>query len=115
MNYHSNINELLNEKPVKPTVIFLKDKLRMGEYLNTEFIYLVHDDPSNMYTHTTAQSLIGRCCGYHKKSHCTIIYCDYEKAHQHYIWIENDYNIDYIPSNAKYIKKNGELRDICIY
>ena len=116
MNYRGNINELLDVKPIKPTIIYLKDKLRMGEYLNTEYIYLVHDDPNNTHTHTTAQSLVGRCCGYNKESHRTIIYCDYQKALQHCKWIENDYDIEYIPSNAKYInKKTGETKYGCIY
>lgn len=116
MNYGGNINELLNVKPTKPTIIYLKDKLRMGEYLNTKYVYLVHDDPNNMYAHTTAQSLLGRCCGYNKQSHQTIIYCDYEKAWQHYRWIIHDYDVDHVPSDAKYIKKStGETKDICIY
>ena len=116
MNYKGNINELLDVKPIKPTIIYLKDKLRMGEYLNTEYVYLVHDDPNNTHTHTTAQSLVGRCCGYNKESHHTIIYCDYQKALQHCKWIESDYDIEYIPSNAKYInKKTGETKYSCIY
>lgn len=116
MDYHSNINELLDEKPEKPVVIFLRDKLRMGEYLNTKFVYLVHDDPTNTYAHTTAQSLIGRCCGYNKKNHQTIIYCDYDKAYQHYQWIKNGYDTNNIPDDAKYIKKKSlELKNNCIY
>ena len=116
MTYTTNINELLNSKPVKPTIIYLKDKLRMGEYLNTKFVYMVHDDPNNTHVHTTAQSLVGRCCGYDKKSHQTIIYCDYQKAYNHYKWIINNYDIDHIPANAKYIdKKNGTTKDICIF
>jgi hypothetical protein len=116
MNYKENINELLDIKPKKPTIIYLKDKLRMGEYLNTEYVYLVHDDPNNTHTHTTAQSLLGRCCGYNKKSHKTIIYCDYEKALEHCKWIKSGYDIKFIPSHAKYInKKNGGTKDNCIY
>jgi hypothetical protein len=116
MSFKGNINELLDIKPKKPTVIYLKDKLRMGEYLNTEYVYLVHDDPNNTYTHTTAQSLVGRCCGYNKKSHKTIIYCDYEKALEHYEWIKSGYDVNFIPSYAKYInKKNGEIKYSCIY
>ena len=116
MTWKSNINDILREKPIKPTVIYLKDKLRMGEYLNTEFVYLVHDDPHNKYTHTTAQSLIGRCCGYQKSDHCTLIYCDYDKAYEHYEWIKHNYDIEYIPLSAKYIKKNGSgTKDKCIY
>jgi hypothetical protein len=116
MNYKGNINDLLDNKPIKPTIIYLKDKLRMGEYLNTEYVYLVHDDPNNTHTHTTAQSLVGRCCGYGKKSHQTIIYCDYNKAMQHCKWIESGYNTNRIPVDAKYIKKStGGTKDICIY
>jgi hypothetical protein len=116
MSYKIPINNLLNEPPLKPTVIFIKSKLRMGEYLNTKYVYLVHDDPSNSYTSTTVQSLLGRCCGYNKQSHKTIIYCDYQKAWQHHEWIENDYDIEYIPSDTKYIKKNGTgTKSKCIY
>lgn len=115
MNYKTNLNELLKIKPSKPTLIFIKDKLRMGEYLDTSYVYLVHDDPNNTYTHTTAQSLVGRCCGYNKQSHCTIIYCDYQKAYDHYKWIINNYDIKHIPPNAKYIEtKNGTTKN-CIY
>ncbi len=116
MNYKGNINGLLDMKPIKPTIIYLKDKLRMGEYLNTKYVYLVHDDPNNTHTHTTAQSLVGRCCGYGKKIHETIIYCDYQKAYEHYQWIESGYSPDHIPQNAKYInKRTGDTKDICIY
>lgn len=116
MDYHGNINDILAKEPCFPTIIYLKDKLRMGEYLNTEYVYLVHDDPSNTYAHTTAQSLLGRCCGYNKMGHGTIIYCDYEKAYEHYRWIKNNYSRDKIPHNAKYIsKRSGKTKDICIY
>lgn len=116
MSYRGNINDLLSSKPEKPTIIYLKNKLRMGEYLNTKYVYLVHDDPNNTYTHTTAQSLVGRCCGYNKKSHQTIIYCDYNKAIQHCEWIESGYDIVHIPIDAKYIeKKSGKTKNICIY
>lgn len=115
MSYKNNINELIDNKPCKPTIIFIKDKLRLGEYLNTKYVYMVHDDPNNMYTHTTAQSLLGRCCGYGKASHKTIIYCDHNKAYEHYNWIINDYDIEHIPRHAKYITKNNTTKQICIY
>jgi len=116
MSYRENINDFIKNKPSKPTLIYLKDKLRMGEYLNTKYVYLVHDDPTNTYTHTTIQSLIGRCCGYNKKSNYTLIYCDLMKAFQHYKWIKNDYSIKYIPSDAKYIdKRTKQVNEKCIY
>nr|QZX42923.1 dead helicase [Mimivirus sp.] len=115
MSYKNNINELIDNKPCKPTIIFIKDKLRLGEYLNTKYVYVVHDDPNNMYTHTTAQSLLGRCCGYGKANHKTIIYCDHNKAYEHYIWIINDYDVEHIPRHAKYITKNNTIKQICIY
>lgn len=117
MNEKDNINELyLNHKPSKPVVIYIKDKLRMGENFNTEYVYLVHDDPKNMYAHTTAQSLIGRCCGYNKKTHQTLIYCDYDKAIEHCRWIQHDYNINYLPKKCKYVLKDGAgTTDKCIF
>lgn len=116
MSYQEDINDLLIIRPNKTTIIYVKDKLRIGEYLNTQYVYLVHDDPTNMYTHTTVQSLLGRCCGYNKRVHNTIIYCDYQKAYQHYIWVKNKYDMNHIPSNAKYIKKDGSgTKNKCIY
>lgn len=116
MDYKENINVLLDEKPKKPTVIYLKDKLRMGEHLNTKYVFMVHDSPTTTFTHTATQSLIGRCCGYNKKSHGTIIYCDIEKTYQHYKWIVHDYDLEHLPSDAKYIKKkSGELKNNCLF
>lgn len=116
MAYKDDINNLLNTKPKLPTIIYIKDKLRMGKSLNTKYVYIVHDDPQNTHTHTTAQSLIGRCCGYNKKEHQTIIYCDYQKVKQHQIWINSGFSIKKIPHDAKYIMKStGDLKKICIY
>lgn len=116
MSYRENINVLINDKPSSPTLIFLKDKLRMGEYLNTRYVYMVHDTPSSTYTHTAVQSLIGRCCGYGKESHHTNIYCDYKKIIQHSEWIKHNYDIKHVPCDAKYISKRDKyVKDICIF
>ncbi len=115
MHHSQNINYLLQQKPIKPTIIYIKNKLRLGESLDTTNVYMVHDNYKSMFTHTVVQSLLGRCCGYNKKSHGVIIYCDYEKADNHYRWMKKNYNINYLPCNAKYIKNDGCTKDICIY
>lgn len=107
-NYDINVN-LLNNRPTNPTFIFLKDKMRMGCYLNTKYIVLVHDDPVNQFAHTTVQSLLGRCCGYDKLNHSVEIYCDKNQADEHYEWIRNNFHRENIPSKVKYLKKS------CIY
>lgn len=106
MNYTDNINDVINKAPNKMTIIYIKDKLRMGEYLDTTNVYMVHDRPYNSFAHTTVQSLIGRCCGYDKYSHNTLIYCDMEKVEYHYTWVMNDYDLEYIPP-AKYSGTNA--------
>lgn len=116
MYYQDDLNNLLSIEPKKPIIIYIKDKLRMGEYLNTKYVYLVHDDLNNQYTHTTAQSLIGRCCGYNKSQDRTIIYCDYDKAWQHYQWIRSGYSVKRIPRHAKYIDNSiNKTKSECIY
>lgn len=110
MNYSRNINDVVKNIPKKMTIIFIKDKLRMGEYLDTQNVYLVHDASENSFTHTTAQSLLGRCCGYDKQDHKTLIYCDYEKAEDHYNWIVSNYDVNYIPRG-----KYSTRRNICYY
>lgn len=106
--YDINRN-LLNIVPKTPIFIFLKDKMRMGCYLNTKHIALVHDDHTNQYAHTTIQSLLGRCCGYNKSSHSVNIYCDKSHADEHYDWVLSNYDKDKIPSRIKYLNKS------CIY
>ena len=116
MAYSDDINYMISSKPRKPTIIYIKDKLRMGEYLNTEYVYMVHDDSNNSHSHTTVQSLLGRCCGYNKKNNQTIIYCDIVKAWQHYKWIINKYSVKTIPTDAKYINnETGKTSNACIY
>lgn len=116
MNYRDNINNLINHRPKKPTIIYLRDKLRMGEYLNTRYVHLVHDNPDVTYSHTVVQSLIGRCCGYGKMENGTLIYCDYEKAYQHYQWIKSGYRTKKIPMSTRYINRSqAATKEICIY
>lgn len=115
MHCAESINDIVKIRPNKIMLIFIKDKLRMGEYLDTTHVYMVHDD-LNTYTHTTAQSLLGRCCGYDKESDHVIIYCDYNKAFDHYLWIKNKYDKDKIPSDSKYIKDDlSGLKAECFY
>lgn len=103
--YKSSINSIVSISPTVPTLIYLKNKLRMGEYLDTRYVYLVHDYPKNKYTYTTIQSLLGRCCGYSKKKDYVFIFCDLEKAYEHYYWVINDYQHKYLPGNSKKTKE----------
>lgn len=116
MYCNDTINNILVCKPKKPSIIFVKDKLRMGETLDTKYVYVVHDDPLNQYSHTTVQSLVGRCCGYNKQKNETIIYCDLDKAYQHYIWIKNNYSVENVPYDVKYVNNSTrETVSNCIY
>ena len=113
MKSSKNINQIVKKEPTKMTIIFIKDKLRMGEYLDTTNVYLAHDSYENSFAHTTVQSLLGRCCGYGKYNHNVLIYCDYEKAEYHYDWVTNKYSVEYMPP-AKYLGSNG-LKSNCYF
>lgn len=118
MSFKEDINSLLNHSPEEPTFVFVKEKLRVGEHLNTEYVHIAYDRPCNQFTHTTAQSFIGRCCGYGKKEHGVYVYCDLEKVKEHAECVSNGYSEKSLPSklkNIKYAKGTRILSSKCLY
>jgi len=65
---HIKIEELnngLDIKPTKNTLIILNQGCRMGSILTKTFINFCIETTTTIKTDTLLQSLIGRCCGYH--------------------------------------------------
>lgn len=60
----SSLDEL-EEKPEEPTIIFLKDKCRMGKEVPKEHIVFCIETAKFSKTDTLLQGLIGRMCGYY--------------------------------------------------
>lgn len=60
-----SINEMLKKKPERPTLIFIKGLLRMGNRLLKKHIKFVMETSQGSKTDTLLQSLLGRICGYH--------------------------------------------------
>ena len=62
------INEVLGVEPDRPTVIFIKGKLRMGkEIIKTHLLWCL-ETSNNPKTDTLLQGLLGRCCGYDSRA-----------------------------------------------
>jgi len=99
-SYLDNINDVLSVKPKLLTIIYLKDKMRMGITISKKYILAVHDTIKSTYTHTVVQSLLGRMTGYNANKR-TLVFCDKEKAKEHLKWINKDYSIDTIPNHSK--------------
>ena len=55
----------LEEEPEEPTIIFLKDKCRMGKEVPKEHIVFCIETAKFSKTDTLLQGLIGRMCGYY--------------------------------------------------
>ncbi len=58
-----DVNEILLNKPENPTLILIKDKLRMGKQLQKKYVNFVMETTKSR-TDVLLQSLLGRCCGY---------------------------------------------------
>ena len=73
------INEVLDVEPDRPTVIFIKDKLRMGKEINKTHLLWCMETSNNPKTDTLLQGLLGRCCGYTSRSDILIFIRDKQK------------------------------------
>ena len=92
-------------------IIWIYNSLRAGKQLNTEHIGFIHDTYSTN-TDTTAQSLLGRICGYNKESHGVNCYVDLKSAERMLVWIKYNYDKGFIPIKSKNILNGntcGEL------
>jgi hypothetical protein len=97
-----NINDILNIVPEKPTIIYIKNRLRAGVSINTDNIMVLYDSYKSSCD-VVSQSLLGRLCGYNRNGICEV-YCNKINAHKYLLWVNNDFNINFIPTGSKNIK-----------
>lgn len=62
---YRGITKTLESKPKQPSIILIKETLRVGKVLPKEHIGTVWETACNSNIDTVLQSLLGRCCGYH--------------------------------------------------
>lgn len=86
---NTDINDILSVKPIGRKIIFFKGKLRAGQRVKTEHVIMVHDSHKST-SDTTAQSFLGRCCGYNKNRNIEI-YCDLKSAKEYYEWVKSGF------------------------
>lgn len=101
-----NFNSYISKPPKQMTIIWIYNTLRAGKQLDTTNIGFIHDS-YNTLTDTTAQSLLGRVCGYNKQKDAVNCYVDIKAAYRMLIWIKYKYDIKYIPIKSKNIL-NGQ-------
>lgn len=111
INHHNEYNKIefnsyIKKPPKKMTIIWIYNSLRAGKQLNTENIGFIHDS-YNTLTDTTAQSLLGRICGYNKETHEVHCYVDIKAAKRMLNWINYNYDGGFIPVKSKCIL-NGQ-------
>lgn len=97
---NTDVLKFIKKIPIRFTVIFVKDMLRMGVSVNTKNVCCMYDTETNIFTETTVQSFAGRCCGYNKINHKTLLYCDIQNIKKHIEWKNNDYKKQFIPKGA---------------
>lgn len=73
----------------KKIIILLKQKGRVGVQIKTDKLYFVWDNPKQK-TSTTAQSLLGRVCGYNKSKNNVKVFTDLEEAERYIKWTKGE-------------------------
>jgi hypothetical protein len=101
------INDLLARIPTKTTLIFLKGLLRAGKRVDTNHVVMIHDTAESKVD-TTAQSLLGRCCGYNKNKNIDI-YCDKESAEKYKKWVDSGYDLSLVPDKSRNIVGKNKM------
>ena len=98
-----DINELyLNNKPLKPTIILIKEKLRCSITINKNYIGILYERKPEKPNHSTIiQGLLGRACGYHNNYNIKI-FTSLKSIEYYEELIRNNYNND----NNKKSKKS---------
>ena len=100
------INDILKVVPEKPTLIFIKDKMKQSYQLEKSNIVMLFDrttkNDSKYRTSFIVQSFAGRSCGYHNYNF--IIYTEIKHVKQHLDYLKNKYHV---PS-CKHITKNNK-------
>lgn len=73
-NSKEDINKLyLNNKPTKPSIIIIKEKLRIAYTISKQYVGVLYERKTDCSSCSTCiQSLVGRACGYTKSNHLSI-------------------------------------------
>lgn len=100
-----DINNILRKKPDKPTLVFIKEKMKQSFQLEKSNIVMLFDrttiQNSEDRTHFIVQSLLGRACGYH--DYDFMIYTDINNVHHHLNYMADSNNIPKTKRTAKRI------------
>lgn len=72
-NVKGTYHPYIGHRPTGPSVVFIKERLRVGKVLPKDYLATVWEFSKTPKTDTFAQGLLGRCCGYH--SFDIEIYC----------------------------------------
>jgi hypothetical protein len=100
------INDVLRVEPDRPTVIFIKGKLRMGKELYKKFILWCMETSNNPKTDTLLQGLLGRCCGYDSRSDILIFIKIIVRVEKFVVFVESPEGL--IPK--KRVNKKGKQK-----
>ncbi len=98
-----NINYIIDELPPKPTIVFVKDKMKQAFQLRKENVVMMFDRATKINnknrTHFTTQSFVGRASGYHNFD--IIIYTNLDDVTNQISYLKNKNNIPKTKNTTK--------------
>lgn len=90
-----NINDIIEIKPLKNTIIFIKEKLRCAKTLIKDHLGVLYERFTNNPDDTVIiQGLLGRLTGYHNNSEC-IIFTNIETIYKYEELWNSNFNKNY--------------------
>ena len=106
----TGIDSILSCSPPIPVFIFVKQYLKAGKSISTDYVRAVIDLPmaGTSSVDTLVQGLIGRCCGYHKNTD-VYVFTDPKIASRYVQWINGD-----VPKKAVMSKYTRAHKDITV-
>jgi hypothetical protein len=117
INYYSShdsvlkdFNEYVKYEPKSMTIIWIYDTLRAGKQLDTTNIEFVHDT-HGANPDVVAQGLVGRLCGYGKKTD-VLCYTNVKSVIKFIDWVEHGYSASRIPNGCKDIVNGFDAYNI---
>ena len=112
-----DINDILRVEPSELTVIFIKEKCRMGKKIDKRHIVCGIETSSNSKTDTILQGLLGRCCGYNGDEFNAPIYIlnlDWREIDRYIdLFNGNEYSIPHSAMNIKPCKNTRSVTIPC--
>ena len=115
----TDINDILINKPYKPTIIFIKELLRCSKTIVKKHLGILYERKTDFVDDSIIiQGVLGRCCGYEYNKHIKI-YTNINSITKYDSLLKNKFTnfhqINWYSDTTRNIKKPDTINDVNLY